>query len=94
MPALAILSKIIDQNLASYDNIIILGDFNSEMSEDAMVDFCGIYNYKNIVNKPTCYKNPNNPPCIDLTLTNRQKSFQDTRVIEVCLTSMWWRPVS
>ena len=79
---LAILSKIIDQNLTSYDNIIILGDFNSEMCEDAMVDFCGIYNFKNIVNKPTCYKNPNNPSCIDLILTNRQKSFQDTRVIE------------
>ena len=83
---LAILSKTIDQNLTSYDIIIRLGDFNSEMSEDAMVDFCGIYNFINIVNKPTCYKNPNNPSCIDLILTNRQKSFQDTRVIETGLS--------
>ena len=86
---LAILSKLIDQNLTSYDNIIILGEFNSEMSEDAMVVFCGIYNFKNIVNKPTCYKNPNNPSCINLILTtNRQKSFQDTRLIETSLSDL------
>ena len=40
---LAILSKKnIDPFLPLYDNIIILGDFNSEMSEDAMGDFCDI----------------------------------------------------
>ena len=38
---LEILSKHIDHYLPLYDNIIILGDFNSEMSEDAVGDFCG-----------------------------------------------------
>ena len=42
-----------------------------------MTDFCGIYNLKNLVNKPTCYKKTDKPSCIDLILTNRQKSFQE-----------------
>ena len=85
---LAILSKYIDHYLPLYDNIIILGDFNSEISEDAMGDFCGIYNLKNLVKKPTCYKNVENPSCIDLILTNSQHSFQNTRVIETGLSDI------
>ena len=76
----------IDHYFPLYDNIIILGDFNSGMSEDAMGDFCGIYNFKNLVKKTTCYKNLETPFCIDLSLTNRQNSFKDTRVIETGLS--------
>ena len=59
------------------------------MSADAMVDFCGIYNFKNLVKEPTCYKNSENPSSIDLILSNRlisRDSFQDTRVIETGLS--------
>ena len=56
------------------------------MSEDAMGDFCGTYNFKNLVKKPICYKNLDNPSCIDLILTNRENLFQDTRVIETGLS--------
>ena len=56
------------------------------MFEDAMGDFCGIYNFKNLVKKTTCYKNLDNPSCIDLILTNRQNSFRDTKVIETGLS--------
>ena len=31
---------------------------------------------------PACFKNPNNPSCIDLFLTNRQQCFQQTCAIE------------
>ena len=31
---------------------------------------------------PACFKNPNNPSCIDLFLTNRQQYFQQTCAIE------------
>ena len=51
-----------------------------------MGDFCGIYNFINLVKKPTWYKNLDNPSCIDLILTNRQNLFQDTRVIETGLS--------
>ena len=65
-----------DNYLPFYDNIILLGDFNAEMSENAMIDFCDIYNLKNVVKDPTCFENVEHPSCIDLISTNRPKSFQ------------------
>ena len=47
-----------------------------------MNEFCEIYNLENLVNKPTCFKKPINPSCIDLILTNRKDSFQKTIVLE------------
>ena len=69
-----------------YDNIILLGDFNSEVTDDAMVEFCEVFNLGNLVKVPTCFKNPDNPSCIDLILTNRVKSFQETKAIETGLS--------
>ena len=68
--------------MPSYDNIAVLGDFNSEVNEPAMQDFCTINNLKNLVKETTCFKNPLNPSCIDLILTNRTRSFQNTLTIE------------
>ena len=51
----------IDKFLVNYDNILILGDFNSTMSEKPMMDFCEMYNLQNLIKEPTCYKNANNP---------------------------------
>ena len=48
--------------------------------------FCDIYHLKNLVNVPTCYKNPLKPSCINLFLTNCSRSFQDTQVIETGLS--------
>ena len=47
-----------------------------------MTEFCEIYNLENLVNKPTCFKKTINPSCIDLILTNRKDSFQETIVLE------------
>ena len=80
------LSKIIDLNSAFYDKYLCIGDFNSEISETALRNFCDLYKLKNLVSEPTCFKNPNNPSCIDLFLTNCSRSFQDTQVIETGLS--------
>ena len=64
------LSKGLDNYIENDDNIFLLGDFNSEFSEPCLNDFCDIYNLKNPVKEPTCFKNPDNPSCIDLFLTN------------------------
>ena len=48
-----------------------MGDFNAEPADNVVSDFCGIYNLKNITREKTCFKNPNNPSCIDLIITNR-----------------------
>ena len=57
--------------IKKYENFIIIGDFNSEIREDAMKNFCCLYNLKSLIHKPTCFKNPNHPSCIDLILTNK-----------------------
>ena len=79
-------SMELDRHMINYDNVLILGDFNSEMSENAMKEFCEIYDLQNLINEPTCYKNANNPSCIDVILTNRKKIFQDSSTIETGLS--------
>ena len=51
--------------------ILLLGDFNSEMTDSNLKDFCNLYLLKKLIKKPTCFKNPENPKTIDLILTNR-----------------------
>ena len=79
---LGILKICIDKFTHVYDNLIIMGDFNSDPSDNELQEFCNLYNMKNLVNEPTCYKNYNNPTCIDLILTNRPRSFQNTTTLE------------
>ena len=59
---------------------------DSVSSETALRNFCDLYQLKNLVREPTCFKNPDNPSCIDLFLTNCSRSFQDTQVIETGLS--------
>ena len=77
---------ILDHYLPKYENFLILGDFNSEMCEDPMREFCDTYNLSNLIKEPTCYKNPLNPSLIDLILTNRPRSFLHNKVIETGLS--------
>ena len=43
------LSKGLDIYMKKNDNILFLGDFNSETSENYLNDFCNVYNLRNIV---------------------------------------------
>ena len=49
-------SKELDKLLSKYKNILLMGDFNSELSEEAMKIFCETYNLVNLINELTCYK--------------------------------------
>ena len=80
------LSKNLDHYLSLYDNIIILDDFNMKPVDTCMNMNMNMYGLNNLVKEPTCYKNVNNPSCIDLILTNRSKSFQKTTAIETGLS--------
>ncbi|XP_057290348.1 uncharacterized protein LOC130613047 [Hydractinia symbiolongicarpus] len=71
---------------ANYDNILLLGDFNAEINENSMTEFAELYNLKCLVKGPTCFKNPDNPSCIDLFLTNRYNYFQNTSTLETGLS--------
>ena len=81
--------KEIGKNLDVYsskcDNFILLGDLNSESKEQSVKDFCQVYNCKNIIKRNTCFKNPANPSCIDLLITNRPAWFHGSMTIETGL---------
>ena len=76
------LSSCIEKFSYDYDNLIILGDFNAEPYHNEVQEFCNSFNMKNLVKEPTCYKNYDNPSCIDLIITNRPRSFQNTITLE------------
>ena len=80
------ISKGLDELNSKYDNILIIGDLNTEMSEPSLNEFCQTYNLESIVNKPTCFKNPKNPSCIDLMLTNKQERFLKAKTVETGLS--------
>ena len=63
-----------------------MGDFNTGLDNAVLKDFCNLYNVANLINKATCYKNPNNPSCIDLLPTNFPKCFQNSCVMETGLS--------
>ena len=67
------ISKGLDELNSKYDNILIMGDLNTEMTEPFLNKFCQTYNLESIVNKPTCFKNPKNLSCLDLMLTYKQE---------------------
>ena len=83
---LKLISNSLDLLLVHYDNLICMGDFNVEETEPSMLEFCQLYNLKHLIKMPTCFKNPENPRCIDLILTNCNKSFQCSNVIETGLS--------
>ena len=83
---LSMLEKNVCKYLPLYDNMIILGDFNCEVDEEPMSDFCNTYNLKSLIKFPTCFKSSTNPSCIDLILTNRNNCFQNSTVIETGLS--------
>ena len=79
------IGKNIDSLSSRYENFLLIGDFNAEVSDMFMKDFCNIYSFKNLIKEPTCFKNPTNPKCIDFMLTNRHRSFLNSCVIETGL---------
>ena len=48
--------------------------------------FCDTYGLKSLIKEPTCYKNPENPSCIDHILTNNPKWFQSSCLVETGLS--------
>ena len=59
------MSKGLDNYISRYDNILFPGDFSPQPSENFANDFCNVYNLLNLVQEPTCFKNLDNPSCID-----------------------------
>ena len=56
------------------------------MTDANLKDFCYLYLLKNLIKKPTCFKNPGNPKTIDLILTNRPRCFCNSDTLETGLS--------
>ena len=83
---LGIISRSLDALSSKYENIVILGDFNACADDDALQTFCKFHSLHSLIKQATCFKNPENPSCIDLILTNKPRSFQTKCVIETGLS--------
>ena len=79
-------SDILETYLSKYENFIFLGDWNSEMIEPKMKEFCETYNLNNLIKEPTCYKNLLHPSSIDVILTNKMRRFQSSKTVETGLS--------
>ena len=83
---LAELSKTFDLCLTKCDQLLYLGDFNAGVEDSSVNNFCSSFNLTSTINKPTCFKKPDKPSCINLILTNCPKSFQNSCDIEAGLS--------
>ena len=70
------LKKSLDHFSRKFNNWILIGDFNSKISNKYLKAFCEYCNLNRLTKNFTCFKNHDKPTCIDLILTNRPRSFQ------------------
>ena len=57
------------------ERVVLAGDFNAQVGEKLFNTFLYQHELISINWQPTCYKNPNNPSCIDHILTNSPMRF-------------------
>ena len=76
----------LDKLLSKYENLLMLGDWNSAVSEEDMKNFCNMYDLENLIKEPTCFKSTENPSSIDVILTNRKYKFQNSMTVETGLS--------
>ena len=74
------ISYILDQ-YQSYENVVVIGDFNAEPNDKKLSPLIEDYNLYNLVKNPTCFKSTKGR-CIDLVLTNRKHSFMHSKSFE------------
>ena len=55
---LDLLRRSLDLYSAKYEHFIIVGDFNTEVTQTSMKVFCDSYEFNNLIKDGTCYKNP------------------------------------
>ena len=74
------LIKIIDYFACTHDNHLILGNFNLEPTDSALMGFLDSSSFINLIKTNTCFKGKGS--CIDLILSNRESSSKFTSTYE------------
>ena len=59
----------------------MIGDFNAQIGETRFDTFLFQHEITNINKEPTCYKNSENPSCIDFILSNKPKNLFKTNTV-------------
>ena len=78
------LTIILDHFTKTYDNYLIIGDYNLEPHDKRLRYFSNINNLVNLVKTNNCFKGSGS--CIDLILANRKYSFKNTTSYETGLS--------
>ena len=71
-------NKALDAFGSNFENIILMGDLNTTDTDETLIEFLEDREFSNLVHFPTCFMSAENPSTIDLIITNKQKSFQNT----------------
>ena len=77
---LSSITDLLDHYLETYEDFIVIGDFNESETSPALDSFLNEQKCKNIKNK-TCFKSVKGS-CIDLILTSKLRLHQFTNVFE------------
>ena len=72
---LRIISLILDYYLPTYENFVVIGDFNLPVENSHLEAIIQAYDLSSLKKKRTCYQS-HTPSCNDLILTNRKHLFQ------------------
>ena len=83
LPGQCSLTIILDHFTKTYDNYLIMGDFNLEPHEKRLGYFVNSNNLVNLVKTNTCCKGSGS--CIDIIFTNRKYSFKNTTSMKLGL---------
>ena len=70
------LDKIIE-TYSSYEESLLIGDFNKEISEACIDSFIYQHKLHNLVKEKTSFKNVYNTNCTDLLVTNHAMAFSE-----------------
>ena len=78
------LTIVLDHFTKTYDNYLIMGDFNLKPHDKRLGYFSNSNNLVNLVKTNTCFKGSGS--CIDLILMNRKYFFKNTTSYETGLS--------
>ena len=75
------IQKLLVYYCSSYDNILLLGDFNMSFSNKNMKDLCDMFELNHLIKDPTYFKS-SNPSCIDNFYANKNTMFFNSSIVE------------
>ena len=84
----------LDEYKREYENFFFIGDFNVNVNESSMKEFCNLDVLKSLTNETKFFKNTEKPTCIDLILTTRPTCFPLGTVLETCFSDFHFLTVT